>query len=310
MMIAFKGRNSMKQYIQNKPIKRGFKVWALCSFNGYVFRLEIYTGANDGNEEGNLGTRVVLKLIQNLEHRGHIVFCDRFFTSIQIAKNLLDLGTFMIGTVKRGSKFFPSLGPVKSRGDYVWKMLSNGLLAGLWKDNKEVPFVSTAAPPILTPMPTCNRRINHHIVEIPIPPAIKMYNQAKSGVDVADQRRSYCQIRYKQLRRWWISIFLFLLDTMIENARFLFNFGKPKKETSSSKDFRLALVDYLAPSKGESYFDAISGHFPGRTESKNRRCESCKAKGIESRTRYECQGCKIALCLDCFGQYHEKLKKE
>jgi len=44
MMIAFKGRNSMKQYIQNKPIKRGFKVWGLFAllmgrFLGWKFTL-------------------------------------------------------------------------------------------------------------------------------------------------------------------------------------------------------------------------------------------------------------------------------
>lgn len=44
-MIAFKGRSGMKQYMPMKPIKRGFKVWALAdSASGYLINFEIYTG--------------------------------------------------------------------------------------------------------------------------------------------------------------------------------------------------------------------------------------------------------------------------
>lgn len=36
-MVKFKGRSSMKQYMPLKPIKRGFKVWAMCdSGSGYA----------------------------------------------------------------------------------------------------------------------------------------------------------------------------------------------------------------------------------------------------------------------------------
>ena len=62
IMVAFKGRNSMKQYIQNKPIKRGFRIWALsCADSGYIANAEVYTGADQGFEEDGLGERVVKK---------------------------------------------------------------------------------------------------------------------------------------------------------------------------------------------------------------------------------------------------------
>ena len=44
-MVKFKGHNIMKQYIKNKPIKRGFKLWIQAgSSNGYIYEIDPYTG--------------------------------------------------------------------------------------------------------------------------------------------------------------------------------------------------------------------------------------------------------------------------
>lgn len=307
MMIAFKGRNTMKQYIQNKPVKRGFKIWALCSYFGYVWRFEIYTGG-EGSQDLPLGYRVVLNLVKGLSHLGHVIYCDRFFSSVMLAEELLQQGVFLTGTVKKNSKFFPALSSVSTRGAYQWKMQENGVLAGVWKDNKEVYFISTASPPTKDPMPTCKRRIQNKLEQLPIPPAIQDYNQAKSGVDIADQRRSYWEIKFRQLRRWWIPIFFFMVDTIIENARFLVNLGKSEKDTINSKDFRLALVDLLVPESRVECLDATKGHFPSLiTDGHNRRCQYCKeVLNRESRTRYECRICDVGLCICCFGTFHLK----
>ena len=43
-MIKFQGRSSLKQYMPNKPIKRGFKVWVLGdSRNGFLSEFQVYT---------------------------------------------------------------------------------------------------------------------------------------------------------------------------------------------------------------------------------------------------------------------------
>lgn len=57
-MIKFQGRSSLKQYMPQKPVKRGIKVWVLAdSTNGYFSRFEIYTGRKENAERG-LGARV------------------------------------------------------------------------------------------------------------------------------------------------------------------------------------------------------------------------------------------------------------
>lgn len=44
-MIKFKGHNIMRQYIKNKPIKWGFKMWCRAeSPTGYLFQFDLYTG--------------------------------------------------------------------------------------------------------------------------------------------------------------------------------------------------------------------------------------------------------------------------
>ena len=44
-MIPFKGRSSLKQYMPQKPVKRGIKVWALAdAANGYMANFQVYTG--------------------------------------------------------------------------------------------------------------------------------------------------------------------------------------------------------------------------------------------------------------------------
>ncbi|XP_015373375.1 PREDICTED: piggyBac transposable element-derived protein 4-like [Diuraphis noxia] len=64
-VIAFKGRSGMKQYMPMKPIKRGFKVWALAdSASGYLINFEIYTGKNSNNlTEFGLGEHLVESLV-------------------------------------------------------------------------------------------------------------------------------------------------------------------------------------------------------------------------------------------------------
>ncbi|KAE9542300.1 hypothetical protein AGLY_003427 [Aphis glycines] len=54
-MIAFKGRSSIKQYMPNKPTKRGYKVWTRAEAFGYVCQFEIYTGKTNNIVEKNLG---------------------------------------------------------------------------------------------------------------------------------------------------------------------------------------------------------------------------------------------------------------
>ncbi len=60
----------MKQYLPMKPIKRGLKVWVLGdSTNGYVSRLEVYTGKDGNRSKDGLGANVVRTLCDGLKKK-------------------------------------------------------------------------------------------------------------------------------------------------------------------------------------------------------------------------------------------------
>lgn len=58
-MIKFEGRSSMKQYMKDKPTKRGIKAWCRADAKtGYVCDLDVYKGKETEIVEGTLGERV------------------------------------------------------------------------------------------------------------------------------------------------------------------------------------------------------------------------------------------------------------
>ena len=84
-MIPFKGRLGFKQYMKVKPTKWGIKVWVLADVvNGYIPKLQVYTGKNSDLEEAEnegLASRVVIELLEGYGCVHPKVFCDNFYTS-------------------------------------------------------------------------------------------------------------------------------------------------------------------------------------------------------------------------------------
>ena len=63
---AFKGRSSLKQYMPQKPVRRGIKLWMLADAENGNF--EVYTGKKDAVEK-RLDANVVKSLTQHLHHK-------------------------------------------------------------------------------------------------------------------------------------------------------------------------------------------------------------------------------------------------
>ncbi|GBO30554.1 PiggyBac transposable element-derived protein 3 [Araneus ventricosus] len=54
-MVHYFGRHGCKLYIKEKPVKFGYKLWILSSFDGYTFPIIQYQGEQkDDNSEKNL----------------------------------------------------------------------------------------------------------------------------------------------------------------------------------------------------------------------------------------------------------------
>ena len=64
MMIRFKGRLGWRQYMKDKPIKFGIKMWGLAeSTLGYITNFDIYCGKKGRKPEKGLARKVVQQLV-------------------------------------------------------------------------------------------------------------------------------------------------------------------------------------------------------------------------------------------------------
>ena len=108
-MIPFKCRSSMKQYVPLKPVKHGFKVWAMAnSLSGYMYDFNVYTGASGGDRETGLGRKVVCQLAESIKGNHHHLYFDNYFLLMSLLSKLLKDGTYACSTICTNCKLYPS----------------------------------------------------------------------------------------------------------------------------------------------------------------------------------------------------------
>lgn len=127
-MVPFRGRCSFRVYMKAKPCRYGMKMWAVAdSLNSVLSNFDIYAGICvvflglgfffnfwhifvgklDQKPEKNQGYRVVTQLISRYYNSDRRCTFDNFFTSIPLAKHLLDQGITSIGTLRTNKKEVP-----------------------------------------------------------------------------------------------------------------------------------------------------------------------------------------------------------
>lgn len=334
-MIAFKGRSSIKQFMPVKPIKRGFKTWVLaCPRTGYTFAFDPYTGKSGEPCTGGLGSSVVHRLVSLLPQKpGFIVHHDRYFTSVDLAEQLMVDGVYMCGTIMGNRKNFPreltNKATIKQmkRGDVLVKQKGR-MVAITWRDNKAINLLSTAYPALGGT--TCLRRQKDGTqIEINCPPIVKCYNKGMGGVDLADQLVAYYPVGY-HTKKWWPRFLFHFLSVAIVNAYILFKHQRgignmyTSRDSDAHKRFRLALADHLTKDfssrkfKGAHAFMPTGNYnpthhyekLPGRINECNhcqKRLKEGNASPNRKRPRESYYGCKICcmhLCKRCYAILH------
>ena len=124
----------------------GYKIWMMCSSNGYSYNFEIYCG-KDPTRIIPLGSHVVNTMLQPMTTNvNHIVFFDNFFTSHRLLVELAGRNIRACGNVRdnRTSKCPLMTSKViqkKERGFYYYR--SDGAVLCLnWNYNNAVTFAS------------------------------------------------------------------------------------------------------------------------------------------------------------------------
>ena len=108
-LVTFKGRCPFKQYIPSKPGGYGLKFWILSDSNSrYVYNMETYIGKkSNAGREVNLGEKILLDLLEGIDAAGRSVTCDNFFTSLSLARKLLEKNFSLVGTIRKNIPELP-----------------------------------------------------------------------------------------------------------------------------------------------------------------------------------------------------------
>nr|CAH7769898.1 unnamed protein product [Callosobruchus chinensis] len=330
-MIKFKGRSSLRQYMPMKPIKRGYKVWIRADETGYVCQFQIYTGKVSDASEKNLGARVV-KDLTHLIGKGHHLYFDNFFNSIDLQKYLQRRFIYACGTARKGRKDTPL--DIKEdnsmeRGQSDWRVSKDALVYLKWKDRKAVLFISNHHDPTNVES-VFRKKKDGSLEEIPCPKLVKEYNANMGFVDKMDMLKSIYEVDRKS-KKWWQRILWYFVDVSLVNSYILFK-KRSQGKSLSLKIFRLSVVLGLIganpdlPRKGrkrdsngqllsnykltvppEIRFDKCA-HMP--VHGKPRRCAHCSTRNVPHKSSWSCSTCSVGLCLNdkknCFALFHTK----
>lgn len=215
MVVRFCGRSQHTLKIRKKPIKQGYKIFALCD-HGYTYAFLWYSATQgiaqltESSASLNLTptSRAVLQLAQHLphNHQWHLIL-DNYFTNVPLFERLRALGIGAAGTTRVDCAGFPaSLKIEKAEAKKIlpWGHVSGEVVGNtcclVWQDNSSVLFMTTyhditktverlwRRPKRTSTNATMVRGIfgDQSRKMLPIPQFIDDYNYDMGGVDIAD----------------------------------------------------------------------------------------------------------------------------
>ena len=272
MVVRFCGRSQHILKIRNKPIKEGYKIFALCD-HGYTYSFLWYSSTQGIAELPPASTALSptssggLQLAQLLppNHQWHLIL-DNYFTNVPLFEKLRKLGIGAAGTTHANATGFPA--SLKIEKEEAKKVLPWGHVSGemvgnicclVWQDNSSVFFMTSYHDIALKverlrrcPKKTItNAAVVHGIFgdkarkKLPIPQFIDDYNYHMGGVDIADQLQSYYNTQLRSCRNWY-PLFYWLLDTTLVNCYRIQKTINPRQIVRSQHYFfRLEIAEQL-----------------------------------------------------------------
>ena len=241
-MSKFFGRTFLRQYMPNKPVKYGFKLWCMCDpTTGYFYVIDVYTGKRPGEPAvKGLGAQVVLDLVDKSGiSEGAVIVYDRFFGGVEILLKLLERGLYGISTIMTNRKGFPkelvALTGKESRGTIISATCPTTKMSAVaWMDSKPVYVIGTTGG---VSGDECERRVRGRGMggrkEIfPRPSMISIYNKLMGGVDLGDKLRGFLDLETAhQFHKWYKKLFMTLLGMFLVNAYIIYAALKSKQST-------------------------------------------------------------------------------
>lgn len=314
-MIPYTGHHSAKMFIRNKPIRFGYKMWALCGHDGFPYNFDIYCGKEVNIQNVPLGTRVVNKMLECVANASnHIVFFDNFFSSFDLFASLTDRGFRACGTIRDNrTKRCPlkSTSDMKklARGTFDYRSDGSTVIVK-WNDNSVVTIASNIYS--VEPLKKVERRVRGQgRIQVTQPYLLKKYNEGMGGVDLLDRMLSSYRPKLRS-KKWWWNLFSNVVNMAVVASYRFYQHINPNNSISHlefRRQISLALVKIgttervrlggpTATPLDDVRFDGIN-HF--LTPTSQGRCVMCSAN-----TRLHCSKCRKRLHKKCSDQYHTK----
>lgn len=199
-MMPWQGRVSFKQFIPSKPIRYGIKLYFCCEAKcGYVCRLKVYAGKEGNVAEKQHGENVVRHLVQDFYHKGHTVYMDSFFSSVQLFEDLFENETKACGTLRANRKWIPASlkGAHLKKSEATFRRKEN-IMIMKYKDKKDVFMLSSKHTQGFGDSGKTDRTGE----KVMKPHVVLAYNPNMKGVDQFDQNLSYYRFNRKS-DKWW-----------------------------------------------------------------------------------------------------------
>ncbi|XP_069692711.1 piggyBac transposable element-derived protein 4-like [Periplaneta americana] len=305
---SFRGKCKFRQYLPSKPAKYGIKIFALADAKTfYTLNLEIYAGKQPEGpyKVDNSPSAVVKRLVEPISGTGRNVTCDNWFTSVPLAKHLLDSNRLtLVGTIRKNKREIPpSFVQHRSRAQYSSKFAFDDqmtLVSYVPKKGKTVLLLSTM----------------HYDAAIDSETGVKkkpeintFYNSTKSGVDVVDALCATYNVG-RVSNRWPLTIFYALLNVAGINSLVIYQSNKSERVIRREFLKRLSeemVLDHMKrrltmENLPRSLRSRISGYvgeetpMPGPPPKKSRtRCGYCPSSA-DRKTKTECHICATMIC--------------
>ena len=264
MMRLFKGRSIQTYMMRNKPIKKGFKFWAVCdALTGYCY---IFKPSGRKVKEKIRDTVLeCLAVLRRQKNMNYVCGMDNYFTVPGVPSAMRDMGIGVVGTARMRRGWPPA--EFKKVEDDRFNSLH--YLDGedgkyrifRWVDNNIVTMVSTVHTgfeevkkerrrPRDNPTNKANLQLvfgDKSVAKVYIPGLIDNYNCWMGGVDNTGQKIAYYRANLRH-RHYWMAIHVHGMDIVRVNGYiivFLHQCSKGKKKIEQKEylsDFISALM--------------------------------------------------------------------
>jgi len=316
-MQGYGGRTPCKRKIPGKPGGNDeghkFYVWC-CSTTYYIIDFFF-------DSKSYALVDIFRKLLRPTMKKGLIFFCDRFYTTADVVNwfwkhKMGYVGTTKVKAFKKMCKDGYNLCENRykterekkdNRGVYH-TFFNDIVMLFYWIDNGVCLLTSTCYSSVAT---TVKGTLPDGTVgERNAPMPIKHFRKYMGGVDRMDQVSADWYSVAKRIRcsKWWLKVFLGIIDMALYNAYILWKYDHPDIEKPSHVKWWMEVAEGLIGYEKVSRYSVAQRHhrISKLTKNDSGRVKQVRCQGCDktSTTSYGCRICNVGLHTQCFDIYH------